>query len=115
MTKRYDSISIGANEAEKEVIAILAKAEGAKPASIARQLLYRGIEEYLKDQKFKGQSLEHEIFRDLVDFINSETRLKKAKELIESEKAEKAANDKPQIVATYALTDEKAGKKTRRA
>jgi hypothetical protein len=87
--KRYKTQSIAADEEELFAIAVLAKAEGLKPATAARQLLYRGIEGFLKDGKLRGESLEDELFEKLTTLINEEPRFEKAKIAVQSEVEEK--------------------------
>jgi hypothetical protein len=92
--KRYKTQSIAAGDEELFAIAVLAKAEGLKPATAARQLLYRGIEEFLKDGKLRGESLEDELLEKLTVLINEEPRFEKAKAAVLSEEKKKSVEPK---------------------
>ena len=97
--KRYGSISIAANEDEKLIVETLAKNEGIQPSTLARQILYRGLEEFLKDQKFRGQLLEGEIFQTVTEMVERDAALQKAKAAVlvdrENKAREKAAKKPP--------------------
>lgn len=83
--KREETQSIAVSDEERFLLRVLAKSQGIKPATAARFLLYRGLAGYLRDHSLRGLQDETEIFTAMSTLIKTDARLKKAKELLESE------------------------------
>lgn len=89
VSNRYETQSVAVSEDELILIGALAKWAGIKPATAARQLLYRGLEEFLKDQNLKSSEFEEDIFERLKALILSDPRLTRAFEAASSEQETK--------------------------
>ena len=73
MSTREQTQSIAVNEEEKLLIEILAVANGSKPASVARSLLFRGLVQFIADRQVREPGLlEDEVRQQLADLISED-------------------------------------------
>ena len=74
------------DEAELELLEILALASRMKFASrVMRSLIYRGLEQYLKDRKLKPSKPEVEILRDVLRMVDDDPSLSHIREAVRPE------------------------------
>lgn len=100
MGKKEETQSIAVSEEEKLLIAVLASAHGIKPATAARQLLFRGISGYLKDRSLQASELDTEIYAELVRLVDTDQRLSRIREVVKGEIAKKERKKNSQAPAS---------------
>jgi hypothetical protein len=94
--KREVTQSIALSPEEKEVIYILAFAERMKPGTLARELFYRGLYDYLQDREVHAPKMDHEIYEDLVQLIETDSSLQKARSSV-VESPNQGKKSRPQV------------------
>lgn len=82
-TKKEATQSIAVSSDEKLTFEVLAVAEGMKPATFARNMLYRGLEQYLDDRQAHGPRLDTEVYASLLELIEKDKSLKNVKRVVE--------------------------------
>src|SRR5437868_12218507 len=79
---RENTQSIAVEADEKLLLDVLARGNRTKPATLARQLLYRGLHDFLKDGGIHPDEEESEIKEALDKHIEKDKKLKRIKEKV---------------------------------
>ena len=86
---RETTQSIAVEADEKLLLDVLAMGNRTKPAALARQLLYRGLHDFLQDGEIHPDEEESEINESLNKHIEKDKRLKKLKEKVLAKRNQK--------------------------
>ena len=92
--KLYERLTVSLNEDERTALEAMAFVGGVGPATLARQLLLRGVEAYLKDHRTEPHMNEDQIRAGLEKALAANHDLANAKTIIQK----RGENGKPSRV-----------------
>jgi hypothetical protein len=85
VAKKEATQSVAVSEDEKQLLEVVAVANGMRPATAARHLLFRGLAAYLKDKQIRTLTFDEDILRDLRKLIREDPFHSRAAELVTAE------------------------------
>lgn len=90
-TKRYKGQTIPLSEVEVDVLNVLNAWTGIKHATLARSIFYRGLEQFLKDQRIQPSRDEMDICLDVVRLMETDASLNAARKVVHDRKVKSIA------------------------